>query len=119
MRDDELSTETLFKQVIFQALNDALGYTNESYGASHIKIVRTAQVWWTEDNQGFRDVCEMASVDSRVIKPLGIALIQAKISGDHSRIPAFWRQVFKNGRAPSLLVIEKAMKAIDKARGAF
>jgi len=99
----------LFRSVVYRALYDALGFTSVSRNSdAHLEIVTEARNWFLNpDTTDFDFVCDMAQLDRRKIKQSSIKLIEARQSGNYSRIPAFWRDCFKRNRAPSFGALEK------------
>ncbi len=109
----------VMRQVVIRAICDALGFTNlPPTKKAHAEAVKEAQAWFTEDDQSgnFEAVCEIAGVDSAKVRASAIKLIQARWSGDYTRVPEFWREVLSAGRMPNLTNIERALDAaVDPA----
>lgn len=105
------------RHVIIRAICDALGYTNiPPTKKAHGEAVREAQAWFLEDDEDgqFEAICDIAGVDAAIVRRSAKLLIQAKFSGDYSRVPEFWRHVFAEDRMPSLTNIERALDALSK-----
>lgn len=51
----------------------------------------------------------MAEMEPDRVRDIALKLIHAKVTGDHSRVPDFWRVVFAQNRMPNLTNIEKAL----------
>jgi hypothetical protein len=108
---------TPMRYVIIRAISDALGYTNiPVHKKAHGEAVREAQAWFLEvDEDGhFEAVCDIAGVDAARVRAAAKNLIQAKWSGDYTRVPEFWRHVFAEDRMPNLTNIERALDAMKK-----
>lgn len=100
------------RQVVIRAICDALGFTNIPAGKkAHAEAVREAQAWFIEEDEDgqFEAICEIAGLDHVQIRTSAKALIQAKFSGDFTRVPEFWRHVFIAGKMPNLTNIERAL----------
>lgn len=114
--DDAAFLRSIFQSVIIRAICDALGYTNLNPAKSaHTEAVKEARAWFIEDNDGILDVCDLAGVDPDKIRDIAKKLIHAKATGDHSRVPEFWRFVFAQNRMPNLTNIEKALDLSARA----
>lgn len=106
----------VFRQVVIRALCDALGFTNlDPTKSNHSRAIKEAQRWFHDGGSDFSYVCDLASVDTERVRRVAIELIQAKATGDHSRVPEFWRIVFAQNRMPNLTGIEKALDAVSRA----
>lgn len=103
----------LFQQVLFRTLCDALGFTGESNEKRHTAVVREAREWFydAKNAEDLEEVCTYAGYDPRRVRTAAQNLIEARQSGDHSKIPDFWREAFKRGRMPSFSAYAEA---IDK-----
>lgn len=105
------------KQVIIRALCDALGYTNlPNERNEHAAVVREAQNWFLRSSEAedFQLICDLADVDATRMRAIARNLIQAKFSGDYTRVPEFWAIVFRSNRMPSLTNIERALDLLKK-----
>lgn len=107
--------EKLWQQVIFRALCDALGFTNLSrVSKERDAVVQEAREWFYKCDEDIELCARFAGLDGERVKKAGIMLIEARQSGDHSQIPAFWRDAFKRNRMPSFTAyadeIDKALK---------
>ena len=93
----------IFKQVLIRALWDSLGFTGESKPSLHARLVREAREWFynAENTESFEQVCLYAGYDARKVRRSAQNLIEARQSGDHTKIPDFWREAFRKGRMPS------------------
>lgn len=101
----------LFQQVLFRTLCDALGFTGESAPKRHAKIVAEARSWFYDaaEYDDLDEVCTYAGYDTRRVRTAAQSLIEAKQSGDHSRVPDFWRDAFVKGRMPSFSAYAKVI----------
>lgn len=101
----------LYRAVIYRALYDALGFTGVSRKSDeHLEAVEDARKWFYDtdtDKEGLEFACNMAQLDYRLVKASSIKLIEAKQSGDYSKIPNFWRDCFARNRAPSFGALQK------------
>lgn len=107
----------VMRQVIVRAICDALGYTNlPPNKKSHAEAVREAQAWFLEpdDDEKFETICDIADVDAAKVRRVAKNLIQAKRTGDFTRVPDFWRLVFAENRMPNLTSIERALDHLKK-----
>ena len=108
MKDD--SYIDLFRAVIYRALYDALGLTGLSKNSEeHWAANAEAKLWFINDVTDLEICCELANLDFRKIRASCIKLIEARQSGDFSRIPKFWRDCFRRNRAPSYGVLQKTI----------
>lgn len=108
--------KTVFRQVVIRALCDALGFTNlDQTKSDHSRAIKHAQRWFQDGAEDFRYVCDLADIEADRVRRVAIDLIQAKATGDHSRVPEFWRIVFAQNRMPNLTSIEKALDAVSRA----
>lgn len=107
--------QKLWQQVIFRALCDALGFTNlPKASAEREEVISEARVWFYECHEDVELAARFAGLDPERVKKSGIDLIEARQSGDHSNVPAFWRDAFQKGRMPSFTAyaeqIDNALK---------
>lgn len=107
----------VFRQVIYRALCDALGYTNLPQAhVEHKRAVNSARSWFIEDRKWFQSICGIAGMDSRLVRETAMNLIHAKSSGDYTRVPSYWREVFQSQRIPNLSNIEAAIANSEKLK---
>jgi hypothetical protein len=105
--------QKLWQQVVFRALCDALGFTNLSRNSpDRPRIVDEARLWFFDLAGDLNEVCRLAGLDAEKVRRSGVDLIEAQQSGDHSRVPAFWREAFLRNRMPSFTAYSEQ---IDKA----
>ena len=100
------------QHVIIRAICDALGYTNIPVTKkAHGEAVREAQAWFIEEDEDgqFEAICDIAGVNAAKVRESAKMLIQAKFSGDYSRVPEFWRGVFAGTKMPNLTNIARAL----------
>lgn len=106
----------VFRQVVIRALCDSLGFTNlDQTKSDHSRAIKQAQRWFQDGGDDFTHVCDLAEVEAERVRRVAIELIQAKATGDHSRVPEFWRIVFAQNRMPNLTGIEKALDAVSRS----
>lgn len=108
---------TPMRYVIIRAISDALGYTNiPVHKKAHGEAVREAQAWFLEEDQQeqFETICDIAGVDAAKVRAAAKNLIQAKWTGDFTRVPEFWKHVFAEDRMPNLTNIERALDLMKK-----
>lgn len=103
----------VFQQVIVRALCDALGFTNLPHTKEeHRSTVNQARAWFIENTDDFQLICDLADVGSDSVRETALMLIHARSSGDHSRVPLFWKHVFRGKRGPNLTNIERAVAKV-------
>lgn len=92
----------LWRAVILRAICDAVGFTNEhKTKRAHLEAEQDAKLWFLEAREDFCDICEYAGFDSEKVRAGVVKLIEARQSGDHTRLPGFWREAFEKNRMPS------------------
>ena len=100
----------LFRSVIYRALYDALGFTGLNKASEdHKEVVSEARVWFFDDLEDLEICCELANLDFRKVHTSSVKLIEARQSGDFSKIPDFWRDCFRRNRAPSFGALQKTI----------
>lgn len=105
------------RQVVIRAICDALGFTNiPASKKAHAEAVREAQAWFIEEDEDgqFEAICMIAGIDHQKIRSSAKKLIQAKFTGDFTRVPEFWKHVFAEGKMPNLTNIERALDAVKR-----
>lgn len=109
----------VMKQAVIRAICDALGFTNlPPDRKAHKDAVREAQAWFLSDDEAenFDLICSIAGVDATKIKSVARLLINAKFTGEYSRLPEFWQIVLRENRHPNLTNIERALDRMKKPR---
>ena len=107
----------VFQQVVYRALCDALGFTNLPHEKDeHKRTVNEARAWFIENSSEFREMCELAGMDHYSIRQTATQLIYARSTGDHTKIPPFWKEVFQRRRIPNLTNIERAIANLADAK---
>jgi hypothetical protein len=105
------------QQVIYRALCDALGFTNLPHDKEeHRRCVNEARAWFIEAQDEYRDICDIAGMDAVIVRQTATQLIYARSSGDHTKVPPFWREVFQRKRIPNLTNIERAIANVRRVR---
>ena len=108
--------QQLFIAIIFRAVCDALGFTNEAKSnGKHAKAVEEARQWFYDASEDFVLICDGAGFTPNVVRDGAIRLILARQSGDHSNIPSYWRQVFLDNKMPSFSSYQKHLEARAKS----
>lgn len=94
--------QRLWQQVLFRTLCDALGFTNTpKHTKEHTDAVAEARHWFYDCPDDIELVAQFSGLDPERVRKAGIQLIEAQQSGDHSRVPEFWRDAFRRNRMPS------------------
>lgn len=105
----------LYRSVLYRALYDALGFTGlPKQSDEHGQSVDEARRWFFEATEDFEMACDIACLDERTVRLNAVQLIEARQSGDYSRIAAFWRDCFKRNRAPSYGALQKDVDSYRK-----
>lgn len=98
-------------------LCDALGFVGAGMKPKDKEAhVTSARLWFIDPKQRdeFESTCEDAGYNHEQVKAAAIKLIIAKQSGDHSNVPDYWRQAFKDGRMPSITAYNAALALSTK-----
>lgn len=104
--------QQLFIAVLFRAVCDSLGFTNEAKASpKHPKAVEEARQWFYDRCDDFELICEGAGFDPEFVSAGAIKLIVARQTGDHTGVPPYWREVFLNNRMPSFSSYQKFLEA--------
>lgn len=107
---DGVDLRSVFQSVIIRAICDSLGYTNlNPHKSAHAEAIREAREWFEKDTTDFHYVCDVAGMNPDQVRSVALKLIHAKVTGDHTHVPDFWRLVFAQNRMPNLTNIEKAL----------
>lgn len=110
---DKTAECQLYRSVVYRALYDALGFTGLPKGSEeHKDTVGKARRWFYDATEDFDISCEIACLDRHTVRKNVINLIEARQSGDYSRIPSFWQDCFKRNRAPSYGALQKDIDSI-------
>lgn len=86
-------------------LCDALGFVGAGMKPKdRAKCITDARLWFYDKKfkEEFEGTCESAGYNPEQVRAAARKLITAKQSGDHSNVPDYWRQAFRDGRMPSI-----------------
>jgi hypothetical protein len=100
-------------------LCDALGFVGAGMKPKEReKTISEARLWFYDENktEEFEETCESAGYNPEQVRTAAHRLITAKQSGDHSRIPEYWRQAFRDGRMPSITAYNASAKDVALAK---
>lgn len=97
-------------------LCDALGFVGAGMKPKdRQKCINDARLWFYD--RKFRDefegTCESAGYNPEQVRAAAQKLITAKQSGDHSKVPEYWRQAFREGRMPSITAYMASQNVAD------
>ena len=102
--NDQARFHELYRQVIYRALCDALGFTNlDKKSNAHKLAITESTSWFYDQSSNFRLICELAGYNSEKVSSVITTIIESKQSGDHSKIAPFWREAFRRNRMPAKL----------------
>lgn len=110
--NDDSAIAQLWKAKVFRMLCDALGFVGAGMKPKDKqKCVAEARHWFYDERyeDEFEETCISAGYNPEQVKTAAIKLITAKQTGDHSRIPEYWRQAFRDGRMPSFTAYTEAL----------
>ncbi len=103
----------LYRSVVYRALYDALGFTGLPKGSDdHKDAVDEARRWFYNATEDLDISCAIAHLDGYAVRKSAVNLIEARQSGDLTRIPSFWRDCFRRNRAPSYGALQKDVDSL-------
>lgn len=103
--DNDEPENRLWQAKVFRMLCDALGFVGAGMKPKdRAKCVSDARLWFYDKKhkEEFEGTCESAGYNPEQVRAAARKLITAKQSGDHTNVPEYWRQAFRDGRMPSI-----------------
>lgn len=114
--DNDEPENRLWQAKVFRMLCDALGFVGAGMKPKdRHKCITDARLWFYDrkHREEFEATCDAAGYNSEQVRAAAHKLITAKQSGDHSNLPEYWRQAFRDGRMPSITAYIASQNAAD------
>lgn len=112
--DNDEPENRLWQAKVFRMLCDALGFVGAGMKPKdRAKCISDARLWFYDKKfaEEFDATCESAGYNPEQVRAAARRLITAKQSGDHSNVPEYWRQAFRDGRMPSITAYTASQNA--------